>query len=176
MKIATHNSCTGEKGKGLLSLLVSPFSKCQSKTLAEQYDAGVRYFDVRYKYSTKRGCYVCAHGLWESERSLREVLQELNDFLGCYVMLTCESGAPLTYASIRNLIKVLPGIQFTSFNRKLPRWRMDFCHTKVAHANAYTVLDWSSWCTLLPIPWLWKKLRNDHPKFNNTMFTMVDFI
>ena len=41
-KIATHNSSTGEKGKGFLSFLVTPFAKTQSKTIKEQYDAGCR--------------------------------------------------------------------------------------------------------------------------------------
>jgi len=40
MKIATHDSATGEKGKGFLSFLVSPFAKTQSKSIQEQYDAG----------------------------------------------------------------------------------------------------------------------------------------
>lgn len=176
LKIATHNSVTGERGRGLLSLLVAPFSKCQSKTLKEQYDAGCRYFDIRYKYSTKRGCYVCAHGLWESKKTLREVLTEINDFCGCYVMLTCESGAPLTCNSIRHIIRELPGIQFTSFNRKKPRWRMDYCNMQLASVNAYRVLDWSTWHTLLPLPWLWKKIYYNTPKFDEATFKFVDFL
>ena len=175
VKIATHNSATGEAGSGFLSLLVAPFSKCQSKTLEEQYEAGCRYFDIRYKYSTKRGCYVCAHGLWESEKTLRDVLTEINDFCGCYVMLTCESGAPLTRHSIRHIISECQGIQFTSFNRKHPRWRMDYCEQPTPHTNAYKLLDWSSWHTLLPIPWLWAKL-GDAPTFNNKTFTFIDFL
>ena len=48
-KIATHDSATGEKGKGFLSFLVSPFAKTQSKSLQEQYDAGCRSFDIRVR-------------------------------------------------------------------------------------------------------------------------------
>ena len=176
LKIATHNSVTGEKGRGLLSLLVTPFSKCQSKTLKEQYDAGCRLFDIRYKYSTKRSCYVCAHGLWESAKTLREVLTEINDFCGCYVMMTCESGAPLTHHSIHHIIKEQPGIQFTSFNRKKPRWRMDYCNMPLSSVSKFKILDWSSWHTLLPLPWLWKKIYFNQPEFNEDTFTMVDFL
>ena len=46
-KIATHDSATGEKGRGFLSFLVTPFAKTQSKTIKEQYDAGCRSFDIR---------------------------------------------------------------------------------------------------------------------------------
>ena len=48
-KIATHDSATGEKGRGFLSFLVTPFAKTQSKTIKEQYDAGCRSFDIRVK-------------------------------------------------------------------------------------------------------------------------------
>jgi hypothetical protein len=44
--LATHNSATGERGGGLLSLLLTPFARCQSKTLVEQYKSGVRLFDI----------------------------------------------------------------------------------------------------------------------------------
>lgn len=44
-KIGTHNSATGEKGKGFISLLVTPFSKCQGSDIASQINMGCRYFD-----------------------------------------------------------------------------------------------------------------------------------
>ena len=40
LKIATHDSATGESGRGLLSRLVTPFARTQGKTIREQYDAG----------------------------------------------------------------------------------------------------------------------------------------
>ena len=60
-KIATHDSATGEKGKGFLSFLVTPFAKTQSKTIKEQYDAGCRSFDIRVR-EDKDGIIRCAHG------------------------------------------------------------------------------------------------------------------
>lgn len=75
MKIATHNSSTGESGHGIISWLVTPFAKCQSKTIQEQYEAGCRYFDIRVR-NTKRG-YICAHGLWESKRYFIDILMEI---------------------------------------------------------------------------------------------------
>lgn len=88
MKIATHNSATGEVSATWVDALLVPFARCQSKTIREQYEAGCRYFDVRYKYSDRKGYYVCAHGLWESKRSLRDVIQEIDELGGCYVMVT----------------------------------------------------------------------------------------
>ena len=44
MKIGTHNSVTGEKG--IISFLVTPFSKTQSKTIDEQIEHGCTWFDI----------------------------------------------------------------------------------------------------------------------------------
>ena len=54
MNIATHNSGTGEKSGGWLSRLFFIFAKCQSKTLVEQYNAGVRLFDLRIRKNKKQ--------------------------------------------------------------------------------------------------------------------------
>ena len=53
MMLATHNSGTGEKSGNLVSSLFSIFSKCQNKTIKEQYDAGVRLFDIRVRKNKK---------------------------------------------------------------------------------------------------------------------------
>ena len=78
-KIATYDSATGEKGKGFLSFLVTPFSKTQSKTIQEQYDAGCRSFDIRVR-KDKDGIFRCAHGLWTSRRYASDILCQINNF------------------------------------------------------------------------------------------------
>ena len=176
LKIATHHSATGEAGRGILSFLVAPFSKCQSKTLKEQYEAGCRYFDIRYKWSEEQFGWVCAHGLWESKRNLYEVLNEINSFGDCYVMMTCESGEPMLDARIDVLIKMFTNIKFTSFNVKHPEWKVVRSINPVPSVSKFKILDWSTWHTLLPIPWLWKKVYFDKPEFNEDIFTMVDFL
>ena len=45
--IGSHNSMTYLSPKNLWGMITIPWSKCQSKTLQEQYDAGVRFFDIR---------------------------------------------------------------------------------------------------------------------------------
>lgn len=176
MKIATHNSATGEAGRGILSLLATPFSKCQSKTLKEQYEAGCRYFDIRYKWSKERDEYVCAHGLWESERALGNVLLELNGLGNCYVMMTCESGDPLPDYEMEFYIKWFSRIKFTTFNVKHPEWEVVRSIHPIPHINAYKVLNWDTWHTLIPIPWFWKKIYFDKPKFDENTFKFVDFL
>ncbi len=174
-KIGTHNSATGEKSASWFDRLITVFARCQDKTLKEQWEAGCRFFDIRYKWSNKRGCYVCAHGLRESVRTLSEVLKEIDEFGKCYVMVTCETGAPLTKAAIRHIINLHTNICFTQFERKLPRWKCDYCNKPVAYDRAYRVLDWSTWHTLLPIPRLWRALSKP-VDFNADKFKFVDFL
>lgn len=76
-KIATHDSATGEKGKGFLSWLVTPFARTQRKNIKEQYEAGCRSFDIRVR-KDKDGIFRCAHGLWMSKKSATEILSEVN--------------------------------------------------------------------------------------------------
>ena len=76
MKIATHDSATGERGQGFLSWLVTPFAKTQSKTIKEQYEAGCRMFDIRARYAA--GAWRCAHGVWTSVRDVYSILHEIS--------------------------------------------------------------------------------------------------
>ena len=80
LKIATHDSATGERGYGILSCIGTPFSRTQSKTIKEQIETGCRLFDIRIR-KTKRG-WVCCHGIWESKKTLDEILSEINNVEG----------------------------------------------------------------------------------------------
>ena len=77
LKIATHDSATGEKGMWYCIPLI-PFAKTQSKTLQEQYNAGCRLFDIRVKLH--RGQWKCAHGIWITKRTAYDIFEQLNTF------------------------------------------------------------------------------------------------
>lgn len=179
--IATHNSVTGERGHGFLSWLVTPFSMCQSKTLEEQYNAGCRYFDVRYRWSKKRECFICAHGLWEAKKTLYEVVDELNNIAKrynekVYIMLTYEGECNIDEPKevVLWLKQSHDCVNFTYSYIKKPYWRLVEVIYPLAHVNKYKVLDGSSWHTYIPIPWLWAKLYP--PKLNPDTFNFVDFL
>lgn len=175
MKIATHNSATGELGHGIISWLVTPFAKCQSKTIKEQYYAGCRYFDIRVR-KTKRG-WVCAHGLWESKRYFIDILMEISRFCDCYVMITYEGEAPDDFTQyIDSIVRSFSNIKFTSINTKKPKWKSLRIYNNVGYDNEYKILDGSSWHTYLPIPWLWKRIYYDNTVFDTDSFTFVDFL
>ena len=89
MTIGTHNSATGERPQGLLSWLGTPFARCQTKTIREQYEAGCRFYDLRV-CTYGDDWYLC-HGLWLSRRTLLGVLVQLSRYPErCNVILTYE--------------------------------------------------------------------------------------
>lgn len=177
-KIGTHNSCTGEKGYSWRKLFTL-FSKCQSKTIKEQFNIGVRYFDIRIRI-TKRGV-VAAHGLWESKKQVKEILKELNTLAineKTYVSITYEGKAK--YEDFKKYINSWKGayrnLTFVYIAIKKPYWyivdAIYLIHTEIH----YKKLDFSSWHTLIPIPILWKKIYYNKTEFNNDVFKIVDFI
>lgn len=174
-KIGTHNSATGESGYGILSWLGTPFARCQSKTIAEQYKAGCRYFDIRIK-ETKRG-WVCAHGIWQSRKSVHDILHEIDASNDCCVMLTYEGEAPDDFIDVTDtFVSTYTGITFTCVNTKKPEWKVLKTYNSVPVQSDFVNLDGRTWHTYLPIPWLWKIIYKNRPVFNDECFTLVDFL
>lgn len=187
LKIATHNSASGEKGKGLLSIIGTPFARTQNKTIKQQYEVGCRMFDIRVKLIN--GEWRCSHGLWKSKRLAIDIIREINSFDDkCYVTLTYEGnskhkrefidfvgkiqkeftnihwgGIAIKYGEGSNLFKVK--YEYISYGKKFPSSRQGFLP-----------LNGNTWHILLPIPYLWKKIYNDKPTFNETYYLYVDFL
>lgn len=61
--IGTHNSFTYLPPARWYGYFMLPFARCQSKTAAQQYDAGARCFDVRVRFDKRTGAPQFAHGL-----------------------------------------------------------------------------------------------------------------
>lgn len=178
MKIGTHNSATGEKGRGLLSWLVTPFAKCQSKTIREQYNAGCRMFDIRVKWV--EGRLHCAHGLWVSERLAYSILDEIDKLGDCIVVLTYE-GSLNSYQE-KNFIESVMLMKATFPNiiwREVCVKKCWKCiipsDTKERNTKDFATKDKNWLFCLVPIPWLWKVFGR-RVKFDNETYKMVDFL
>ena len=179
--LATHNSGTGEKGYGWWSFLLAPFAKCQSKTLVEQFREGVRLFDIRVR---KRGDkWVFAHGLWESEDAVGYALSDLN--LEAFkagekaiVLVTYEGKCSnkLEYISEVSSWDCFSWIEVAEINVKKPKWRTLARYKNVAYNQCFRVLDFSTWHTLVPIPWLWARIERAPRPSKSSKFYMYDFI
>lgn len=177
-KIGTHNSATGEKGKGWLSWLVTPFAKCQSKTIREQYNAGCRMFDIRVRWVDGR--LACAHGLWVSERLVYSILDEIDRMGGCIVILTYEGGLSeheqTYFVECVTLMKAtFPNIIWREVSVK-KGWRCIMpSETKERNTKDFATKDKNWIFCLLPIPWLWK-LFSGVPRFDEQTYRLVDFL
>ncbi len=177
-KIGTHNSATGEKGRGWLSWLVTPFARCQSKTIREQYNAGCRMFDIRVKRVD--GCFRCAHGLWTSEMSACDILDEIDRLGDCIVILTYEGGLSehekAKFVECATLMKAaFPNIIWREVCVK-KGWKCIMpSETKEKNTKDFATIDKSVTFALCPIPWIWKKLSRKHT-FNENTYSLVDFL
>ena len=191
VKIATHDSATGEKGKGFLSFLVTPFAKTQSKTIKEQYDAGCRSFDIRVR-EDEWGVYRCAHGLWMSKRNATEILSEINSFPEpCQVCVTYEGCITDEYNYdlfeyycewCKNAFFNITFGKFCIKYDKRKSVKVSYDVVIPADKNyeggiqGFLPLDGRSWHTYIPIPWLWDRLYHRPHTFNADKFTFVDFL
>lgn len=190
-KIGTHNSVTGERGS-LWSWFLTPFARCQSKTLVEQYKAGCRLFDLRIK--RHRGRYYGAHGMWRTREEITDVLWELyeaamEDKAKVYVMTTYE-GRLKGEAEKRDFLEccaelraLYPGLVWGSVFAKYQDRGLTVDWTCIQQGaflpksrQGFLPLDGRRWQTWLPIPWLWKKIYHNNPAWSDEVFTYVDFL
>lgn len=188
LKIATHDSATGEKGKGFLSWLVTPFSKTQSKTIKEQYDAGCRSFDIR---AMKVGDeWICAHGLWKSERTLEDIIREIALFEDrCQVCVTYEGKGERNGEFVDMCLDLRQHFKHIIWGYVAVKYGKDSSGFALKYDilvkgwqgyeggdQGFLPLDGRSWHTYLPIPWLWDRLYKRPHRFNEERFTYVDFL
>ena len=78
--IGSHNSATYLKEESWWMAILRPWTRCQSKTLKEQYESGIRYFDFRIKILDTEFGYITnvCHNDVIYKKSLSEVLSEIN--------------------------------------------------------------------------------------------------
>lgn len=178
---ATHDSGTGEPSKGLLSIIGIPFARCQSLTLKEQFEKGVRLFDLRAKKIN--GEYIIGHGLWKSSTSLREALITLGTMAAeaqesTYVLLTYEGKLKTKEDEdefARDMEEMTVGYPLivSSINVKLPEWKCIKNIHPVYYKQSYVKIV--GWKAILPIPWLWWAFGKKNV-FTEEYYTMVDFV
>ena len=197
LRIATHNSGTGEKGT-FWSWFVCLFSRTQDKTITEQHEAGCRYFDFRIKF-TKDGSFKFGHGLWKSKKDIYEILSDLelsarkDDENKTYAYLTYEGKYSDEVAEVMTALAALigemyPHILITSVDAKYSGTKknpfiVDYKHICTinrcpigSNPQGVIALDGKHWQTFLPIPRLWNWIYTRHHTFDEQKFTFVDFL
>lgn len=118
MILSTHNSLSSYAPKKWWMRLLNPFAKCQSLSIEDQYNKGVRMFDIRVKPFTEE----VAHGIVSYKVDVHEILDWLNNHYSdgrVYIRLCCENSK---YDS--DIIKWFKAF-FTDCMKKYPN--LQFC-------------------------------------------------
>lgn len=82
--LGSHNSLSYLPCKRWWMYLINWATKCQSKTLSEQFHDGVRYFDIRLKWDSRKETWIITHGIIEYKGNIRRVLETLNSLVEFY--------------------------------------------------------------------------------------------
>lgn len=81
-QIISHNSHTYMKPAKLWMKAINWTAKCQDKTIEQQYDMGIRFFDIRIRYNNN-GTVKLVHGLVEYKGSFENVMNFLSSKGDC---------------------------------------------------------------------------------------------
>lgn len=177
MKKGSHNSLTYLPLENWWMYPFNWIAKCQSKSYIEQYESGIRDFDLRVRF--KDNSPIVCHGLMEykgGEQIIRDFLDYLNSRGDCKVRLILE----VDKAEIRQdqqfidyvkfLIEYYKNIVFWEFRRKCD-WKLLYTSPL---GDDYYDQDVSSvnYCIW---PWLYAKLYTRHSKTNKEVL-FLDFI
>lgn len=178
MKIGTHNSATGEEGS-FWSKFLTPFARCQSKTLVEQYKAGVRLFDIRVRVD-EDGLYL-HHGPWRTKRdaynTLRPLLNVCNEptyFEITYEGSTVGEDEMRQMKSLAHYIATYKNAVVTRLNKKTPWEALEVYYPLAYEGDGKGFLGIHGWRSLLPVPWIWAKIHG-RVEFNDKTFIFTDF-
>lgn len=188
VKIATHNSATGEKSRGLFSGATKCFAKTQNKTIREQYEAGARYFDLRVDKNL-----VLCHGLWRANKTLQDVVMEMRRYVtdSVYVAVTIEhnySAKVIEWLKddIFDTINLRGGgkVKLVYIAKKKPDWEVLKVYRDVKVIPAYLSVPTPSqyltgeikdWRRYIPIPAYLKKITPEI-EYEGDGYVMVDFL
>lgn len=184
IKIATHDSATGERSKNVLHAFGKLFAQTQTKTIREQYEVGVRYFDIR----VDKDLTLC-HGLWKANKDFTDLLIEMKEYVTeeVYMRVIIERKYPADeieriQKTIRNLVNLHGrNVKITYIAQKIP-WKTLKVYRDVPFVGGflsvptpkeYLTLAYKDWRRYIPIPWVLKKIT---PKVESEHFVMVDFV
>ena len=177
MRLATHNSGTGEKPANFFARFFPFVAKCQDKTLAEQCEAGVELFDLRVRWY--KGDCLIHHGLARYDTTLDEALDIIDRKAKplSVVMVTYE-GSLNDYDTIafKNFVNDRTShylnLRLGSIAVKKPVWdTLDVTKFQPNYIQNYPKLV--GWKALFPFPCIWHMWHKD---IETESIVMLDFV
>lgn len=178
MTFSTHNSGTGEKlvwWQRPFSALLNATARCQSMTIKEQLDFGVKFFNLQItKYKNE---WVFSHGLCIYDYRLFDALSIMNEYATTekpiYYQLYLDKNFLLkqdneSFKTLVDLLKVKSDQSNVKIVKALIEGSNELCYKSNIVLNCYEsywTKSWAkcnakSWIDLLPLPKRWSKLHN----------------
>lgn len=164
--IGSHNSATYLKEKKWWMTILRPWTKCQNKTLKEQYNEGVRYFDFRIKIDDTNIGYIpwiCHNNVIYKER-LFKALEEI-DYQDVSIRILLDyREKPENADRLSELFKEIIKFISKNFDLKLDNaitfwdWKEYIPSSFVLQEKHYSV-DAKHWYEWILGPYLFNKLK-----------------
>lgn len=194
--LGSHNSLSYLPCRKWWMYLINFAAKCQSKTLSEQFHDGVRYFDIRLKWDSRKETWIIAHGLIEYKGNIRRVLETLNSLAEfynekLYVRFMLEynkrpNDEATKIIKLRNFVRYARG-EYSNITYHLIETKWDEKVIETYSNNIVLIHSYSSvlgWKRFFLIPYLYAKLHNkeNRKNFKNSLedkdikVLMLDFV
>ena len=185
MILGSHNSWSYLKPKHWYHRPIAFMARCQSLTIQEQYQQGVRCFDLRIRY--KKWKLQVAHGnmVYDiTEKQLKDDLEYIDSKGDCFVRILHEArtkkqyelSKPFFQSFCYTLNSDYPNIYWWC-GRNLYNWQRDYnfdkepsCEEKYSSVTSPALDDW--W------PWLYARLNNKMilAKGTDKEILLIDFV
>lgn len=172
MKLASHNSLSYYPPQWW----VIPFNwmaKCQSLTIEQQYERGVRLFDIRVKIVD--GKVYSGHGIATYIVDFDTIFSFLNEKGDCTVRIIQETSDDNLFVNfVENLMRLYHDIKYVGGQRKKDWKKMinlpepDLNHLYWKHERWW----------MIPCPYLYAKKHNEENQkyLNDSSWSMFDFL
>ncbi len=195
--LGTHNSATGEQPADLPSLLGAPIARCQTKTIAEQLEAGVRLFDLRvkpYRHATRNNIYyplekiqncTLGHGMCDYNINLGEAVKTINSFgkendRQMYVLVTFEGKLQDQHESfVGDVVRFVTPHKWVTLlevNVKRPKWAQLWRNKRSVVTYTSDFPKMQGWRNLAPFPALWHKFTEYPVQPEAQVYSLRDFV
>ena len=195
--LGTHNSATGEQPADLLSLLGAPVARCQTKTIAQQLEAGVRLFDLRvkpYRHATRYNVYyplekiqncTLGHGLCDYNITLKDAVKKINDFgrengRQMFVLVTFEGQLQDQHESfVGDVVRFVAPYKWTTLievNVKKPKWAQLWRNSRSVVRYTSDFAKMQGWRNLAPFPAFWHRFVKYPVQPEGSIYSLRDFV
>lgn len=184
MKLGSHNSLTSYPLLGwqkYFSWIINLVSRCQTKTIGEQLESNVRWFNLQV--SLKDGIWIGSHGFaWYNVNLIRilDLLNEYNDKIYVQLYLDKHFGNKVSEDDFTKLIWFCK-TKYTNivFQRIWNEQDNKLIIEKPINGEEkYWTTTWAKhWWQYIPIPRLWNKFyKNKEFSKTDKEYLMNDFV